>query len=59
MLLLQDRWTALHNACYYGNTEVAEILLMNNADISATNKVNALIANLHMYVNNTITIIQK
>ena len=39
MLLLQDGWTALHQACYWGHTEVVEILLMNNADISATNKV--------------------
>ena len=39
MLLLQDGWTALHLACYNGHTEVVEILLMNNADISATNKV--------------------
>ena len=39
MLLLQDGDTALHLACYYGRTEVVEILLMNNADISATNKV--------------------
>ena len=39
MLLLQDGWTALHYACNWGNTGVVEILLMNNADISATNKV--------------------
>ena len=39
MLLLQVGWTALHLACYYGRTEVVEILLMNNADSSATNKV--------------------
>ena len=39
MLLLKVRWTALHVACHFGHTEVVEILLMNNADISATNKV--------------------
>ena len=39
MLLLQDSDTALHLACYMGHTKVVEILLMNNADISATNKV--------------------
>ena len=39
MLLLQDSDTALHKACYWGHTKVVEILLMNNADISATNKV--------------------
>ena len=39
MLLLQDGWTALHLACRLGHTKVVEILLMNNADISATNKV--------------------
>ena len=39
MLLLQDGYTALHWACYGGHTGVVEILLMNNADISATNKV--------------------
>ena len=39
MLLLQVGNTALHLACYNGCTEVVEILLMNNADISATNKV--------------------
>ena len=39
MLLLQDGDTALHWACMYGYTGVVEILLMNNADISATNKV--------------------
>ena len=39
MLLLQDSWTALHLACRWGHTKVAEILLMNNADILATNKV--------------------
>ena len=39
MLLLQYGNTALHLACYNGYTEIVEILLMNNADISATNKV--------------------
>ena len=39
MLLLQVGWTALHYACRDGYTGVVEILLMNNADISATNKV--------------------
>ena len=39
MLLLQDGSTALHIACFYGHTKVAEVLLMNNADLSATNKV--------------------
>ena len=39
LLLLQGGWTALHEACFNGKTEVAEVLLMNNADISATNKV--------------------
>ena len=39
MLLLQSGSTALHYACLNGNTEVAEILLMNNANISATNNV--------------------
>ena len=39
MLLLQDGWTALHHACRYGYTKVVEVLLMNNADISAINKV--------------------
>ena len=39
MLLLQDGWTALHKACILGHTEIVEILLMNNADILATNKV--------------------
>ena len=39
MLLLQDGDTSLHLACYYGHTKVVEILLINNADISATNKV--------------------
>ena len=39
MLLLQDGDTALHHACHWGRTEVVEILLMNNADISAINKV--------------------
>ena len=38
MLLLQNGDTALHKACYWGHTKVVEILLMNNADISA-NKV--------------------
>ena len=39
MLLLQAGFTALHFACYNGHTGVVEILLMNNADISVTNKV--------------------
>ena len=39
MLLLQGGSTALHYASMYGHTGVVEILLMNNADISATNKV--------------------
>ena len=39
LLLLQAGWTPLHRACYEGHTGVVEILLMNNADISATNKV--------------------
>ena len=39
MSLLQNGSTALHLACYRGHTEVVEILLMNNADISATNTV--------------------
>ena len=39
MLLLQNGYTALHLACCMGHTGVVEILLMNNADISATNKV--------------------
>ena len=39
MLLLQDGWTALHLACNKGHAEVAEMLLMNNADFSATDKV--------------------
>ena len=39
MLLLQDGSTALHSACFKGHTKVIEILLMKNADISATNKV--------------------
>ena len=39
MLLLQAGSTALHEACYKGHTGVVEILLMNNADISATDKV--------------------
>ena len=39
VLLLQVGNTALHLACFNGHTKVVEILLMNNADISATNKV--------------------
>ena len=39
MLLLQFGYTALHWACRHGYTGVVEILLMNNADISATDKV--------------------
>ena len=39
MLLLQNGRTALHIACHYGRTKVAEVLLMNNADLSATDKV--------------------
>ena len=39
MSLLQAGSTALHLACREGHTKVVEILLMNNADISATNKV--------------------
>ena len=39
MLLLQHGSTALQIACFNGHTEVAEILLMNNADLLATNKV--------------------
>ena len=39
VLLLQAGWTALHCACYNGYTKVVEILLLKNADISATNKV--------------------
>ena len=39
ILLLQFGSTALHKACYNGHTKVVEILLLNNADISATNKV--------------------
>ena len=39
LLLLQAGWTALHIACCNGHTGVVEILLINNADISATNKV--------------------
>ena len=39
MLLLQFGNTALHFACFNGLTGVVEILLMNNADVSATNKV--------------------
>ena len=39
LLLLQDGWTPLHWACYTGHTGVVEILLINNADISATNIV--------------------
>ena len=39
MLLLQIGDTALHLACLNGHTGIVEILLMNNADISATNKV--------------------
>ena len=39
MLLLQNGWTALHLACYHEYTKVAEVLLMNNADLSATDKV--------------------
>ena len=39
ILLLQGGYTALHLACIWGCTEVVEILLMSNADISATNKV--------------------
>ena len=40
MLLLQDGWTALHYACYNGNTEVVQCLLPNDASLSATNQVN-------------------
>ena len=43
ILLLQDGNTALHLVCRWGRTEVVEILLMNNADISATNKVSGKI----------------
>ena len=39
MLLLQDGWTALHVACFRGQTETVKLLLNNNADISATNNV--------------------
>ena len=39
MLLLQDGSTALHDACYNGYTKIVEILLMKNADISATDEV--------------------
>ena len=40
MVLLQDGWTALHIACYNGNTEVVKYLLTNGANLSATTKVN-------------------
>ena len=39
MSLLQHDSTALHVACIWGHTKVVEILLTNNADISATDKV--------------------
>ena len=39
MLLLQAGMTALHHACLNGQTEIVKVLLMNNADVSATDKV--------------------
>ena len=39
MLLLQDGYTALHRACIRGHVEVVKLLMSNNADISATDKV--------------------
>ena len=42
MLLLQNGWTALHRACYYGHTEVVKCLLTNGANLSAINKVGKL-----------------
>ena len=42
MLLLQNGWTALHHACDWGHTEVAKYLLINGANLSATNKVGKL-----------------
>ena len=39
MLLLQYGYTALHRACYNGHVEVVKLLMSNNADISATDKV--------------------
>ena len=50
MLLLQDGWTPLLLACYNGNTEVAEILLMNNADIISDSKVSNKIWINHVIV---------
>ena len=42
MLLLQNGSTALHHACDWGRTEVAKCLLINGANLSATNKVDKL-----------------
>ena len=39
MLLLQDGVTPLHIACSDGHTETVNLLLNNNADISATDNV--------------------
>ena len=39
MLLLQYGDTALHEACRKGHVEVVKLLMSNNADISATDKV--------------------
>ena len=53
MLLLQSGWTALHWACYNGNTEIVKHLLNNGANISSNNKVSDKI--LLLLIVNLIT----
>ena len=67
MLLLQDGWTALHHACHYGQTEIAEHLLSNGANPLTIDKVSKLVnrillkllINLIIKCDNTLNTIIK
>ena len=54
MLLLQGGCTALHCACMNGQVEIANFLINNNADISATDNVSDYVVAVFIIVYNLV-----
>ena len=40
MLLMKDKWTALHYAAQKGHVDVAKVLIQNGADVNAVEEDN-------------------
>ena len=47
---LQDGYTAIVVAAFYGRTEVVKVLVQKNADINFQNKVHYLHVHVHVYM---------